>query len=48
MIDTSNSERQDIIQLLTFISGRPEVFYKNMTIEQLRKEYEQLRSVDEK
>lgn len=44
----SNSERQDIIQLLTFISGRPEVFYKNLSIEQLRNEYERLRGVDEK
>ena len=41
----SENERLDMIQLLAFITGRPEVFYARMTDAQLNTEYENTRSV---
>lgn len=37
-----NTERQDLIDLLVFVSGRAETFYQNMTDEQLTEEYDRL------
>lgn len=52
MIDASRivneSERIEMVQLLTFMTGRPAVFYTKMTVEQLHEEYDRLSSVDEK
>lgn len=41
------NERLEIIELLMFITGRSIVFYQHMTLEQLRTEYQQLRSVED-
>lgn len=44
----NDTERIEMVQLLTFMTGRPAVFYTKMTIEQLHEEYDRLNRVDEK